>query len=146
MATTEHAAKNMGGRIHVLAEHFHALLKCAPDLANSIPITAAGSAWTYGAATDMINGTSGTTVNDDYDVHYILINGASANTEYQVGLFDGATQLGCVVFEKTATVDPEFSLPISMPIVVGGTTLTAKLATKAGGGETVRIKLKYHTY
>ena len=132
-----------GGRVYDIWRRCTAIGYAAPSLANALTLTGAANAWTLGDAVEVINGGSATSVTSPFTIDHVWISNASANEEYQVNFYANGTYLGCVVFEKTAAAEPNFSLDIDCPGVVGGAVITAKMASKGGGADTCTIKVKY---
>ena len=146
MGHDAYSSKTPGGALAAIGDHLHSVSHVAPDLANSLILTANTSSWVEGAAIEFINGGSVTAVTKPFDVHWFWVSAASANDEYQIKLYAAGVEVANFVFEKTATADPNFESKIQMPIVAAGTTMTAKLAVKSATGRTLNFKANYHTY
>ena len=126
--------------------HNHSAVKCYPALADGIPVAGGAGAWTLSAAfTEIV---PANTIHDDFDIHYITIEGASDDEVYEVVLYAATTEIGRLRF-ATVTVANGMLLP-PMPfqteIIAAETQIQAKVASKGGGGDIVTMSILYHNY
>lgn len=133
-----HDANSIRGIVHTIEEDAHAMGWILPDLGASILVTAAGGAWTYGAASATL-GTPG----DDFDIHWLDIV-ANHNDQYQLQLLVDGTPVWEGGFERTGAQAKSFPLPVKMAIAAAA-SITVKIAS-AGGGSTANVKAMGHNY
>ena len=132
-------------RLHDLEEHAHSEAKCYPTLAAGVTVTGAGGAWAIGNYAEII---PVNTILFDFDIHYIVIEGASVADVYEIVLYATTTEIGRirVAFIDIANSQTLPSIPIQTPIIVKNTQIQAKVASSGGGGDTIDISLHYHIY
>jgi len=131
--------------IHYVEEHVHSVQWVRPDLAAGVTVTAGGVAWTYGAlSADLIAAAAEA---NEFDIHFIEISGISANTDYQLALVAGAsTVIAEATFTRASPILASLQFAIQTPVQPAGTRIRAKLASAAGGGETLVLKVHGHSY
>lgn len=129
----------------VMEEHMHSASAVYPTLANGVTITGAAGAWALGNFTEII---PVNTIAEDFDIHFINVEGASASDVYEIVLYAGTTEIGRVrvTFIDIANSQTLPSVPIQTRIQSKNTQIQAKCANLSGGGETVTISVYYHTY
>ena len=127
--------------LHTLNEHAHGGSKVYPTLATPENVVA-GAAWVLGAFKEIVP-VGGIT--EDFDIHYVSIEGISANDTYELVLYAVEVEIGRVRFVKNAGIAPTINIPIQAPIIPANTQIKAKLASLTGGSD-VDISLFYHEY
>lgn len=127
--------------LHTLNEHAHSPSKVYPTLATPENVVA-GAAWVLGAFKEIVP-VGGIT--EDFDIHFVSIEGISANDNYELVLYAVTTEIGRVRFVKNAGIAPTINVPIQCPIIPANTQIQAKLASATGGSD-VDISLFYHGY
>jgi hypothetical protein len=138
-----HRPKSLGGRVHVIEEHGHAVARMYPELADGVTVTGAAGAWTLGAAAEIVAANG---ITEDFDIHYVYVSGISGNDQYQLNLYDDGVLVAEVGFTKSATADPVRQINCMTPMIQQNSAITAKLASSAGGSDTCVVKIGYHTY
>ncbi len=142
-----HSGTSLKAMAHTVDEHFHKESNAYPTLADGVTVTAetAGTTWTLGAFVQIV---PASTITSDFDIHYVSIEDLSANTVYELHLFQGAGDdfIGCVRFTKNANQDGTMNVPFQTPIIPANSRIRAKVATTDDNGETIDISIFYHTY
>lgn len=135
------------GKCKTLLEHNHEQGKCYPSLANAIEITGGAGAWALGNFVEVVPANGITSM---YDIHWVHTSNASVTDEFQVNLYKGELGSEILICEVPITRDATQSGSIpakSMSsLIAANTRISAKCASKSGGGDTIDIKLSYHTY
>lgn len=139
--------KTSADRIHIISEHIHAVQYVYPNLASAVTLTATNDAttWTLGTLVEVVPASTITSV---FDIHYIDVSSASANTTYQIRLYYGAGDTECAnaVFVKTSNFDPVVPTSIMTPLIPANSRIRAAVATPDDNGETIDMRIVYHTY
>ena len=145
---TYNGGNSIFAEVHTLGDHFHSVALVRPDLAASVQIVAGLVAWTYGGlSADLIAVADPVFSLDAFDVHFMILDTPSANTEYQLQLIgDAADVLANIPFTRTNVQTRSFQMQVQTPVVAAGTRIRARMATAAGGGETINVKLIAHAY
>ena len=131
--------------VHNIDEHNHSEQQVAPLAAAPVTITAGGGAWALGAfSNDII--AAGAEVYP-FDLHWIDINGPSANADYVIELYWGAADtLACrCCFTRLNVTDRSFINPLQTRIIPAGSRIRGKLMASAGGSS-CSVKIFYHHY
>jgi hypothetical protein len=126
-------------------EHFHSVQMVRPTGAAGITVTSAGGAWTLGNfSNDIIVAGD---VNLPVDVHWVVISNESANAEYELVFYYGATDIECarVAFSRSNPTLRSTELHVQTPILPAGSRVRAKLMDSAGGSA-CGVKVLLHTY
>jgi len=133
--------------VHLLEEHAHSRQKTYPTGAPSITLTSSGVAWTHGAIVEIV---PAGVIPDDFDVHWLLISGLSANGEYEVKLYKGAPgseeEISEVAAIRNAVQSQEGSKPVLTKLIEKGTRISASLASSNAAANTCAVKVFYHEY
>ena len=126
------------------------LLKCHfaspgliwPDLATGITITAGVGAWVLGDFTEIIAASS---IATNFHIHNICIEAASADDNYQLELYHGASNT--LLGKLRLTRDSKFNGTVNHDFygfeVPANDRIQAKLASGAGSN-TITLSLHYH--
>ena len=138
-----HNTTTLSGRLHQVTEHIHSVQRVYPNLGTGITVTGHANAWTLGDAATVV---AGGVIALDFDIHHISINTISANDTYQLNLYDDGSLICEVAFTKSPTTDPVRAFPVVTPLISANSVITAKLASAGGGGDTLVMKIWYHTY
>ena len=132
-------------RVHTISEHIHGHGLVIPTLAAGVTVTGAAGAWTLGNFATLIGAG---VITMPFDLHWINIETASADDNWELHLFAAAVEISRVRFTTTRSgnkaILPPF--PCLMSIQPAGTQIQVKIANSAGGGEDVSISAEYHTY
>lgn len=135
------------GNSHILEEHAHSVQRVYPTLA--APITLIGGAGVYelGAYTEVI---PANTIALPFDLHVINVANASQADTYELHLFQGSTGneslIAQIRFIRPLGGDASFHQNIITPLMAANTRVSARLASKSGGGDIADMSVGYHTY
>lgn len=137
--------KSLSSRLHTLSEHAHAESKVYPTLANGVTVTSAAGAWTLGALVEVV---PASTVTDFFDIHAVDVEDISANDVFELVLYAGAgdTEIGRIRFVRSTVQSATLNTAIQTPLIAANDRIRAAVACAAGGGKTVDISIRYHTY
>jgi hypothetical protein len=127
-------------------EHFHSASKVYPTGTTGAVITSASDAWTLGNFTEIV---PVNTITEDFDIHWVNIEGVSADGIYEIVLYAATTEIGRMRFTATDIANATFLAERKMQtkILFKNTQIQAKVMTDNGGQQdTVTISLHYHTY
>jgi len=128
-------------------EHFHSASKVYPTLADGVTVTGAAGAWTLGGFVEIV---PASTIADDFDIHHISIEAINNVDVYELVLYKGAVasevEIGRVRFTKTSNLDSTFNMPFQCAILDNTERISAKVASKGGGSDSVDISIYYHLY
>jgi hypothetical protein len=113
----------------------------------SLTITGSATALTFGAWVEITNFDGKTVMSD---VHHVILGNISDNDDYvlQLGTGTSGSQVfwGECAFTRDTNQVKGSQVPIQGPPINAGTKLWARLASTAGGSETVDIKVFSHQY
>lgn len=147
MVTGDHIAgrETSSDKLHTLDKHAHSESKCYPTLAAGKTVVGAGGGWGLGVFKEIV---PVNTISDDFDIHYITVEGASVAEVYELVLYAVEVEIARVrmAFIDVANSQTLPSIPVQTPIIKKNTQIQAKVASSGGGGDTVTISLHYHTY
>ena len=138
-----HSADTVMGRLKQLIEHVHKPSNVYPTLAAGVTIAGGAGAWALGNFVEVV---PANTITEDFDIHYVHLEAASANDTYELVLYYGATDIECARCRALngTTLDAS-TIPVMTPLIPANSQIRAKLAS-ASGGDNVTIALQYHTY
>jgi hypothetical protein len=132
---------------HTNDEHIHKPAKVYPSQADGVVLTAANDAstWTLGSLVEVV---PASTITDDFDIHHVLVEAISANSVYEIVLFQGAgdVEIARVRVVRSTVQSGTLNLPVQTPIIDANSRIRAAVASAGNNGETVTISLKYHLY
>jgi len=117
--------------------------KCYPTLANGVTVVGHATAWTLGDAIEVI---PASTITEKFLIYWAKIEAVSAADVYEVVLYSGAAADTEIARFRTARDDvyPQAGdISISTEIQPANTKISAKCASKTGGGDTITISLHY---
>jgi len=137
-----------GAKVSVIADHIHSVAMVYPDLDDSITVTAEDdvTTWTLGPLVEIV---PADTITEPFDIHFLFIASISNNSEYQLNLYQGAGDelIAEIPFTREGVQDGAVRpLVVMTPMIPAGARIRAALASAADNGETVTIKVGYHTY
>ena len=116
-------------------------------MANGIVVTGGTNPWALGVNREIIPANTITTM---YDIHYVVFEEASVADTYEFVLYSGLSgeevEVGRVRTVKDSNQSGPVRVPIQIPAQLANKRLSAKVASKSGGGDTVTISLMYHSY
>jgi hypothetical protein len=135
------------GKIYILERHIHAIQKTYPYLADGITLTGGVQAWTLGNKIEVIPANF---VNKLFDIHCINTGQASATDTYQIVLWTGLAGQEVISSSTRVVKDSQQSgiltKAIITPLFSPNTRISASLASKSGGSDTLVISVEYHEY
>lgn len=131
--------------LHIIEEHMHSESKVYPTLAAPVAVLGDNSAWTLGSFVEIV---PVDTITDVFDIHFINIEDADDDDMYELVLYADETEIGRVRFVVDTSVFGGAlpAIPFQTPLIPANTKIQAKVASSAGGGDTVNISIHYHTY
>ena len=137
--------KTTADRVHIMEDHFHKRARVYPTLADWVTVTWAAWSWTLWAFVEIV---PVNTITNPFDIHWINIEDASADDEYELVLYAATTEIWRVRFRA----DTWFlwgALPaihFQCPQQAANTQIQAKVASMWWWSDTVDISIHYHTY
>lgn len=130
--------------IEIIEDHLHKPSLVYPTGAAGTTVTCGdAAAWTLGDYAQII---PASTVGDEFDIHHLNVESASANTTYELVLYATTTEIGRIRFTKAATIAAVGSHPIQTPVVAADTQIQAKVMSATGSDDAVVVSLYYHVY
>jgi hypothetical protein len=134
------------GYTNVAYQHVHQSAKCYPTLANGVVIAGGVGSWVLGNFVEIV---PSNVIIFPYDIHYIVIENASANDVYEIVLYSGTLgnelEIGRVRTKRDSAVAGAPNVPIQIPPQAPNTRISAKVASSTGG-DSVTVSLYYHQY
>lgn len=142
--TDGHTGSSLSAIIHTIEEHAHSAQKVYPSGAAGVSVVAGAGAWTLDAYSTIV---AAGAITSEFDIHWAVLGDPSANEDYELVLYYGATDIECarIPFTRTNNFLNSISVPIQTPIIVNESQIRARLMSAAGGSN-VPIKIIYHTY
>lgn len=132
----------------MLIEHIHGVDLAMPSLADGVLVTSKNIAWTLGDNFAVVIATDA--VPNDFDIHWINIEDASANGVYEVWLYSGADAAEVVIakkrFVREAARVATTGIALMTPLLPANTQIKAKLASDGAVADTANISVDYHVY
>ncbi len=137
-----HDGNSLRAVAHIINEHTHKAARVYPALAVSLQVVSSNVAHTLGVFKEIV--AAGGIVTD-FDIHWVAVQAASANGEYEIVLYAGTIEIGRSSFARTDKKDID-SVPFQCEIQPANTQIQAKLSTNNAAGDTCNIKIMYHLY
>lgn len=146
--TTDFAAhQTILGYLNSLYQHVHQQARVYPSLADGKVVTGGAGAWALGSFVEII---PANTITGPFDIHYINFEDASATDTYQLILYSGLggaeIEIGAVKTKRETATSGTTNVPIQIPAQLANARISAKVASKSGGSDTVTISVYYHLY
>lgn len=146
--TTDFAAhQTLLGYQNSLYKHVHQQARVYPSLADGIIVTGGAGAWQLGNFVEII---PASTITSSFDIHYINFEGASATDIYELVLYKGTVgneiEIGRIRTDRESATSGVTNVPVQIPAQDANTRISAKVASKSGGADTVTISVYYHLY
>ena len=138
--------KTVGDIAHVLDDHVHHAAKTYPTLAAGVTVTGGAGAWGLSAGFQEIVPVD--TITEPFDIHFIVVEGASVADVYEIVLYAAEVEIGRVrvAFIDIANSQSLPSVPFQCDIMPANTQIQAKCASAGGGGDTIDVSIHYHEY
>jgi len=149
LGLTTHTATNQSllGYQNSLYQHVHQQARVYPTLADGIVVTGGVAAWTLGNFVEIIPANQITTA---FDIHYVVVEGASVTDIFEFVLYSGLggseVEIGRIRIDRESAQSGASNAPIQIPAQLANTRISAKVASKSGGNDTVTISIYYHIY
>jgi hypothetical protein len=146
--TTDFAAHaTVLGYQNSLYQHAHQQARCYPTLADGVTINGGAGAWQLTATpTEIIPANA---ITSSFDVHYVVVEGASATDIYELVLYKGAAgqeiEIGRVRTDRESATSGASNVPIQIPAQDANTRISGAVASKSGG-DNMTVSLYYHLY
>ena len=140
--TDTHNGNSIEAFGHTLLEHTHDSAMVYPALAVSLQVVSSNVAHTLGVFKEIV---AANQISEDFDIHWVAVQAASANGEYELVLYAATTEIGRCSFARTDKKDID-AVPFQCPIQPANTQIQAKLSTNNAVGDTCNIKIMYHLY
>lgn len=136
------------GKSISLEKHIHSAMKVYPTLADGVTITGAVAAWTLGTIVEIV---PASTITDNFDIHWLIIEEVSANDRYEIVLYSGGAgsevEIGRQKTVRNTTAgNGVISIPFQTEIIAANSRISAAIASKSGGSDTMDISIGYHEY
>lgn len=132
-------------QLYFLEKHIHGQGYVIPELAAPITLTAAGSAYTYGNAVEIIPANTLTNHLNLFDIHYLVVSDISNTGSYTIQLIQDGTVVGTVGVVRSSNFSQEGYIPVQVPKLDATKNVTAKLASSQAGA-TLKVKSWIHGY
>lgn len=130
-----------------LYQHVHQQARVYPTLADGVVITGGAGAWQLGSFVELVPLNA---ITSAFDIHYVNFEGASATDTYELVLYKGTegneVEIGRVRSDRQSATSGITNVPIQIPAQDANQRISAKVASKSGGGDTVTISVYYHLY
>ena len=144
----DEAGDSIYSKSYIINAHFHSASNVYPTLADGVTVTATANAWTdLGTIVEVV---PINTITSPFDIHFIGVEGVSANDVYELVLYSGASEseveIGRVRITKTANQDGTENTPFQTIIVPANTRISAAISSAAALANTATISVFYHTY
>lgn len=145
--TDTYAGDSLYSYIDMFYNHFHAAQFVYPKKADAVLVAGGSTAWGLGNFVEIVPANA---ITNQYDVHWVSYSEASVTDEYYFEFYKGSTGQEVLIFEDctvrdTAVSGSEDSRVQHIPLPAN-TRLSVKMASKSGGGDSIRIKIKGHSY
>ena len=140
--------RDIFNRQEIQLDHVHSVQRTYPTQADSTILTSGTADWEWGALTEVVPAAA---INAPFDIHWMGIGRVSAtDAVYEVKIFAGAVgsevEIGQMRTYRQATQSGSAPSPMTTPIQLAGTRISARCAVEDGGSKTIGIALFYHTY
>ncbi len=133
-------------RVHILSDHVHKPGKVYPTGAGGVTATAGNAApGTLGSYVEVI---PVNIVTPDFDIHYIFIEGASADTTYELVFYASTTEISrlriTILDIANGRILPYY--PMMTDLVEPNTQIQVKVMSASGNADTLTFSVGYHCY
>ncbi len=141
-----HDGASLFGRVRELIEHAHTVQEVYPTLADGVTLTTAAGDWALGTITEIV---PANTITSEFDIHEVLVEDVNTQDKtYELILYYGDSDTECVRVRFAATankggVPAQFAMT---PLIPANSRIRGQLAIEDGGGKTIKVSLRYHTY
>jgi len=142
-----YASNSLHSKTDLLVKHLHNKAEVYPN--NCIPITLTTSATpnTHGTIVEIV---PASTINDVFDIHWVTLSDISANGNYELRLYTGASgsevELTNKSFFRNSNFIQEGNLSAMSDSILPGTRISASIKGSNAAANTCAIRLEYHTY
>ena len=123
----------------------HNTNKVYPTLADGIVVMTDIDPWVLGNPVEIVPANA---INQNFDIHFIEVEGASATDVYELVLYSGApgslVEIGRIRTSKQTANTGATSVPFPCEIQPANTRISARIAAKIGASHTLTISLAYN--
>lgn len=144
-----HKISNITGietKVTTLEHHIHDRARCYPTLSAGKVVNGAAGAWTLGTMTEIV---PVNVITDPFDIHYIILEAASATDVYELVLYSGLAgsevEIARIRTARESATSGVSDIPCMCYVQPANSRISARLAS-ASGGDNVTISIFYHTY
>jgi len=133
-------------KVKVLLEHNHGRQYVYPALADGVTLTSHNDDWDLGVIVEIV---PANTIAADFDIHEVLIEDVNTKDKtYELVLYSGGgdTEVGRVRFSSATDKGGVPNGCMMTPLIAANSRIRAQLAIQDGGGKTVSMSIRYHTY
>lgn len=146
--TDLHYSNTIYGYMLAWYKHTHQPQWVYPFLNDGVTLTGHANAYTLGNKVEII---PAATFSNWFDIHWIIIEEVSVNDVYCLELYSGeigSEELICQqkVVKNTTAGTGAISIPTQIPKQSPSSRISAAVASKTGGGDTIIISLAGHEY
>lgn len=145
--TDNYLSNNIYGILENLRKYTQSVNKVYPSLADNVLVTGGTAAWELGSFVEII---PVNTITNYFNIHCMGLTYPSAVDCYQIELYSGGSGDEVLIAQvkvcrdtNQGSVSPTC---IITPIIAPNTRISAKIATKGGGNDTITMALGYHEY
>jgi len=144
MALKLHRPNTAEGKEYILEQHFHEFRYVAPWGFVPVPLTSGGGSYNWGNYAEILGAGKEPL---PFDIHWVIVSGASADADYEIELCYGADDTPCaqISFARTVAQDRSESIQCMTPIIPGGSRIRARCRDSVGS-KSISIKIAYHHY
>ena len=130
---------------HYIQEHLHSTQRVAPSGLAPITLTSGAGGWNLGDFSNDFIATDA--VANPFDLHWVVVEGPSANEWYEIVFYYGTTDIECcrAAFGRTAVFTNSISIPLMTKVLPTGSRIRAKMMDGTGGAN-CKAKVFYHAY
>ena len=147
-STDTHISDNIYGYSKAQYYHVHSKMLIYPFLSNGVTATGHADSFTLGSKVEVI---PANTIDDYFDIHWIILESVSANDLYCIELYSGEVGEEELIsqqkFVKNTTAGSGMiSIPVQIPKQSPNVRISSSVASENGTSETVTFSLGYHKY
>lgn len=146
-ANDSHTKQSIFGKLNTLLGHAEYRGRVHPSLAAGITVAGGVGAWALSAA--WIEIIPATTIPNHFDIHWVTLESATVNDEYELVFAQGAggseVEIGRIRFVQGAVFSALSDIPVNLLECDADARISVKLAS-ATGGSTVVISVRYHEH
>lgn len=135
------------GYTNVVYQHIHNRAYCYPSLADGVLLSTGNGSWVLGNIIEIV---PQNTIQDRYDIHFLVSEGASSSDIYEIVLYSGnigsEVEIARVRTSKETNNSGTSNIPIQIAPLNSNTRLSARIASQSSGIDTMTVSIFYHIY